>query len=117
MSKESLADYYKASDIFVLPTHADIWGLVINEAMSYGLPIVTTNNCGAGRELIVPGINGFLVDTIKDLRTAIEYLVDNIDKRSDITENNLKKISTYTIENMVDIHLKFMNGEYNEKIT
>ena len=48
---QDLAQYYIASDIYVLPTREDIWGLVINEAMAYGLPIITTDNCLAGLEL------------------------------------------------------------------
>lgn len=34
--KEALSRYYRAADLFVLPTREDIWGLVINEAMAYG---------------------------------------------------------------------------------
>ena len=51
-TKEELAMYFKAADIFVHPTREDIWGLVINESMAYGLPVVTTNKCVAGMELI-----------------------------------------------------------------
>ena len=40
-TKEELAMYFKAADIFVHPTREDIWGLVINESMAYGLPVVT----------------------------------------------------------------------------
>ncbi|MDO5425085.1 MAG: glycosyltransferase, partial [Eubacteriales bacterium] len=42
MNKKELSDYYKAADLFVLPTREDVWGLVINEALAYGLPIITT---------------------------------------------------------------------------
>ena len=51
-----------ASDLFVLPTREDIWGLVINEAMSFGLPIITTRKCIAGTELITDGENGYLLE-------------------------------------------------------
>lgn len=47
-----LSNYYQAADIYVLPTREDIWGLVINEAMAYGLPVITTTNCLSGTELI-----------------------------------------------------------------
>ena len=42
-TKEQLQSYFKAADLFVLPTREDIWGLVINEALSYGLPVITTD--------------------------------------------------------------------------
>lgn len=41
-----------AADIFVHPTREDIWGLVVNEAMAKGLPVITTDRCVAGLELI-----------------------------------------------------------------
>ena len=61
--KENLRNYYKIADIFVLPTRSDVWGLVINEAMANGLPIITTNKCIAGLELIEDGKNGYIVET------------------------------------------------------
>ena len=60
-NKSSLTSFYQAADLFILPTREDIWGLVINEAMSYGLPVITTNKCIAGIELIINNINGFIV--------------------------------------------------------
>lgn len=62
-NKSSLTSFYQAADLFILPTREDIWGLVINEAMSYGLPVITTNKCIAGIELIINNINGFIVPT------------------------------------------------------
>ena len=53
--KKELAKYFQAADLFVLPTREDIWGLVINEAMAYGLPIITTNKCIAGLALLKDG--------------------------------------------------------------
>jgi glycosyltransferase involved in cell wall biosynthesis len=43
---------YKTADLFVLPTHEDVWGLVINEAMVMGLPILTTTKAGAYLDLV-----------------------------------------------------------------
>lgn len=61
-TKKELADYYKAADLFLLPTREDIWGLVVNEALAYGVPVITTKNCGAGLELIKNGVNGYIID-------------------------------------------------------
>ena len=58
--KDRLALLYKAADLFVLPTREDIWGLVINEALAYGLPTITTDRCVAGLELIENGVNGYV---------------------------------------------------------
>lgn len=105
LSKDELREYYAAADIFCLPTREDIWGLVINEAMSFGLPIVTTYNCGAGVELV--GNNGFLYDAenIQALKICLTDLIENREKRQGMGEISLRKIQHYTIENMAHAHL------------
>ena len=107
-SKEEMVEYYKASDIFVLPTRYDIWGLVINEAMSYGLPIITTNKCVAGLELINNDENGYIipVESTKVLSNKINHLLKNEKIREKMSFNNLEKIKKYTIEKMVERHIE-----------
>lgn len=99
-SKDALAKYYKAADIFILPTREDIWGLVVNEAMSYGLPVITTDRCNAGIELIDSNC-GMLVSDVEnpDLYSKI---INDINKGIIKFENKeiLKKINDYSIENM-----------------
>ena len=43
-------DFYSIADVFVLPTLHDVWGLVINEAMASGLPVITTKSAGASED-------------------------------------------------------------------
>lgn len=102
--REELELYYKAADVFVLPTREDIWGLVINEAMAYGLPIVTTDRCVAGLELVENGVNGWLVP-VEDT-AALTKRINQI-LRSDLYrmgEASLEKIRPYTIEGMAEAH-------------
>lgn len=105
--KDELAYYYAATDVFVLPTREDIWGLVINEAMAFGLPIVTTNKCIAGLEL-VDGKNGAIVpvNDIDSLTNAIEYVLNNDIK--EMGKMSLERINKYTIENMVKVHYEIL---------
>lgn len=55
-----IMSYYCASDLFVFPSEGDIWGLVVNEALSMGVPVICTNRIGAS-ELVHNGENGFVV--------------------------------------------------------
>lgn len=105
--KEDLKLYYRAADVFVLPTREDIWGLVINEAMANALPIITTDMCVAGIELVKNDENGFIlpVGDYCALAEKINEIVNDDEKRIAFSERSLEKIRAYTIENMVNEHL------------
>lgn len=111
-TKEELYDYYSVSDIFVLPTREDIWGLVVNEALSFGIPVITTRNCNAGLELIRDDYNGFLFDS-EDYITLADKILKLVALKNTLKENCLNTIKEYTIENMVKDHL--IAFEENEK--
>lgn len=104
--KEALEEYYRAADLLVLPTKSDVWGLVINEAMAQGLPVITTDRCVAGMELVENGINGYIVPVSDNaaLTTAVNRTLSE-DYRK-MGEAALEKIRPYTIENMAASHLE-----------
>ena len=54
--------YYGAADAFVFPTIYEPFGSVVLEAMACGLPVITTDRCGAG-EIITQGVDGFVLPT------------------------------------------------------
>lgn len=103
MLPDELDKYYKAADCFVLPTRRDVWGLVLNEAMARGLPVITTDMCLAGREMIKDGINGYVVpvDDENKLRDAILKVMLDDDLRKRMSEKSLETARKYTIETMV----------------
>lgn len=101
MEKAKLLEYYAAADLFVLPTREDTWGLVINEAMAAGLPVITTDRCIAGVQLIREGENGMIIPTDDPdalSRAVCQMLTDPA--LAAMGENNLQKMRTYTIERM-----------------
>jgi glycosyltransferase involved in cell wall biosynthesis len=72
---ERIAEFYAAADAFVLPS-GDIWGLVINEAMACGLPIVAADTVGCTDDLIMPGANGYVYrwNNVRELAEIMERL-------------------------------------------
>jgi glycosyltransferase involved in cell wall biosynthesis len=102
MTKDILAKYYCAADVFCLPTREDIWGLVINEAMGYGLPVVTTDRCIAGLEMIRNGENGFLIssDDEKSLREKLMFILRDDVMCRKMGKHSLATVKEYTIEKM-----------------
>lgn len=102
--KPELSKYYRAADVSVLPTRGDVWGLVVNEAMAYGLPVVTTNRCVAGLELVEDGVNGYLVPS-EDPQALAEKLNAVLDADlAKMGQASLNKIRSYTIEAMAKAH-------------
>jgi len=59
---KELARYYAAADIFVFPSLEDVWGLVVNEAMCFGLPILASRYAGASQALLSDGRIGSIFD-------------------------------------------------------
>lgn len=87
---EEVVKYYAASDFFVLPSEGDIWGLVVNEALSMGKPVVCTNRIGSS-ELVKDGRNGFKV-AVRDpeaLARAVESIVEDGQLRRSMSNNAL----------------------------
>jgi glycosyltransferase involved in cell wall biosynthesis len=63
-SPEDLAQWYAAADVFVFPSLVDVWGLVVNEAMACGLPVLASKYAGASQELVNDQGIGELFDPI-----------------------------------------------------
>lgn len=112
-----LRKYYEAADIFVLPTRYDPWGLVINEAMAAGLPVITTYPCGAGREMIIPGgANGILYEPEKaeELERHLTELMENEEKRREMGRHALMTAQKYTLETMSEAHYRILKEGIEE---
>ena len=109
--KDALIEYYKAADVLVLPTWSDVWGLVVNEAMACGLPVITTDKCVAGLELVENGVTGQLIPTQNPelLAQAICRILDG--DYQGMGANALERIRGYTIEKMAMAHREFFLKE------
>lgn len=110
-NKENIMNWYRLADLFVFPTREDIWGLVINEAMSQGLPIITTDKCMSGLELINNGENGFIVkceDKEDLIDKTNQYFSLDINKKRIIQNKILNTIKKYNIENMAREQMKIL---------
>ncbi|MES2519789.1 MAG: glycosyltransferase family 4 protein [Bacteroidota bacterium] len=59
VSWQQVPEYLALSDVLVLPSYSEPWGLVVNEAMACGLPILVSEKCGCAIDLVKNGKNGF----------------------------------------------------------
>ncbi len=72
-SQQDLPRYYGIADVFVFPTRSDPWGLVLNEAMCSGLPVICSTAAGAAADLVRSGQNGFLHE-LGDIATLKRHM-------------------------------------------
>lgn len=98
--REQLAAYYALAEAFVFPTHSDPWGLVVNEAMACGLPVITSNAAGCAADLVEDRWNGRVVPTgdIGQLGSAMDELACHPELRSLMGQRSRERIQSYSPE-------------------
>jgi glycosyltransferase involved in cell wall biosynthesis len=60
VNQSQVGRFFVASDVFSLPSRFETWGLVVNEAMQFALPVVVGSKVLSHRDLVAPGITGFV---------------------------------------------------------
>jgi glycosyltransferase involved in cell wall biosynthesis len=98
--KEEIPQYFVVSDVFVLPSISEPWGLVVNEAMASGLPVLVSEKCGCYPDLIKEGVNGFSFDpyNIEELYGHMKNVVDGKYDLEAMGKDSLGIIKDYTPE-------------------
>ena len=61
LDRAVLADVYQQANVLIVPSLYEPWGLVVHEGLAHGLPVIVTDQVGAGDDLIESGINGYVV--------------------------------------------------------
>jgi len=79
-NKNELSKIYKKCNILILPSIYDGWGVVIIEAMSRAMAVISNNNVGASNEYIKHNINGRIFDIDNNLENQINFYINNIKK-------------------------------------
>ena len=59
-NQSELPRYFRLADIFVLPSRHEPWGLIVNEAMAAGCPVIVSSDVGSGPDLVTDGIEGYI---------------------------------------------------------
>lgn len=120
--RDLIAIYHKA-EAFIIASKQETWGLVINEAMACGLPIIASEKCGATRTLVKENINGYTFSPFdeKELTEKLccfHSLTENDKKR--MKEASLKIISDWNLDRFTkSCHeaIQYVNGAKRKKIS
>lgn len=104
IANEKLPEVYKAHDIFVLPSRTETWGVVVEEAIYWGLPVITSDRVGCSNEMVVEPNTGctFKLDDKDDFVRTIRQVEENYNMyrenalKYDFDIRDKKQIETYT---------------------
>jgi 1,2-diacylglycerol 3-alpha-glucosyltransferase len=96
--REELPKIYNLAEALIFPTHTDPWGLVVNEAMACGLPVIATSVAGCTLDLVQDSWNGFVVPPAdpRTLAGAMEKLAVDQDLRSLMSSRSRERIEDYS---------------------
>lgn len=111
VSYNELPDYYHNAKLFVLPSIFEPWGLVVNEAMAAGLPIIASKQCGCVPELVKEE-NGFVFDAENknELIEIFNKIIDFDDQKfRQMGKSSLKIINEFTPQIWAETIHTFVN--------
>ena len=97
-NQSELAAWYGCMDVFVLPSRSETWGLVLNEAMLFRLPVIASSMVGAGDDLIGQGKNGYTFDVgdVRGLADHLRRLVESPQLRDDFGRRSHAIVQRYS---------------------
>jgi 1,2-diacylglycerol 3-alpha-glucosyltransferase len=115
----SLARYYAACDVFVLPSLQEIQPLVVMEAMWFSKPVIVTSAIAAAEELVEQGVNGYIVDpkSVDDLSNKLKTLAENSILRTKFGAASRLRANAFRPELVVDSMEQAYQGVFGKNKT
>ena len=103
-NQTELPRFFALADVFVLPARHEPWGLVVNEAMATGRPVVLSTDVGAAADLVTDGVEGYVYPTgdVAALTQAIEQVLASPETARAMGTAAAQRIAGWNIE--ADIH-------------
>ncbi|RXJ69001.1 hypothetical protein CRV08_06100 [Halarcobacter ebronensis] len=104
-------EYYSFCDLFLLSSKVESFALVRVEAMSMGMPVITTDVGDASMQ-VKNSVNGFIISDGKEMSMAIKKYLDNPKLIDEHSKNGIDIfVSSFTIEKMISKYQKLVDGE------
>jgi glycosyltransferase involved in cell wall biosynthesis len=104
VNQSKLPAVYCSSDLLVLPSEYEAFGLVVNEAMLCGCPVIVSDRVGARLDLVFEGKTGFIfpVSNLAALAVLLREVLNSRDRRKRIVENARARMNEWSPEKNVD---------------
>ena len=101
---DEIVSYYGLAGAFVHPAMVDQWGLVVNEAMAAGLPVLVSRTSGAAEDLVDDGGNGFVFDPTDSSAIAerMRYIAAPGTDRGAMGKLSRERVAPWSLERFAD---------------
>jgi len=111
VARDLLPEIYALSDVLILPSYQEVWGLVINEAMASGLAVIASDKVGAVPDLLKKDRNGFVFSSgnSRSLRNIMRFCINNPKILEKMGEQNMVDISKYTPGYLAQVFMDAIN--------
>lgn len=109
---------YAMADVLVLPSSFEPWGLVLNEAMCFSLPVIASDQVGAAADLVRDGVNGFTypVGNVEALADRLQKILADEQAREEMGKQSYMIINRWGIEEDVEGVLKALKSVASRRI-
>jgi glycosyltransferase involved in cell wall biosynthesis len=99
-NQTELPRYYNLCDVFVLPSEYEPWGLVVNEVMNAGKPVIVSDQVGSAPDLVADGKNGFIVPVgdVRRLEQCLRLLTESGELVRQMGQESRRRIQNYSFE-------------------
>ena len=99
-NQSEMPEFYVIADVFVLPSGGETWGLVVNEAMCFSLPVIVSSAVSCGKDLIIPGQNGYIfsVGDKKSLLDCLNKILSNQKIAKEMSKKSFEIISKWNFD-------------------
>ena len=100
---DKIPQYLYEADAFIAPSLYESWGLVVNEAMAAGLPVLLSDKINAAHTLLKDGVNGYIFDPADEAamqQKLLDFINLPLSAKNEMSASSLKIISEMNYENM-----------------
>ena len=98
--QSELTKYYSSSKIFLFTTKQDAWGVVANESLASGTPVLVTPFAGVANDLVKDDYNGYVLDINEDIWVdRILKILDNEELWTSLSRNSIDSIKNFNFNN------------------
>ncbi len=103
-NQSELPRFFALANVFVLPSRHEPWGLIVNEVMNAGCPVIVSDDVGCHPDLITNGVEGFVypVRDIAALTEALHKVLSSTHTQREMGQAALRRVSGWSFEQDID---------------